>query len=62
MMKEKEIKILKKAISKLTKVRDYASRFKMKKRILKECYFFVRLDKIEKWLTEVIDLLNKLLE
>lgn len=58
-MKEKELNVLHKVLSKLIKIRDYAHKFKLKNRVISNNYFFHRLAKIEEDLTEVIDILTK---
>lgn len=61
-MKEKDLKVLKKVLSKLIKIRDYAHKFKLKKRIIFDNYFFHRLAKVEDDLSEIITILTKFID
>lgn len=61
-MKEKDLKVLQKVLSKLIKTRDYAHKFKLKKRIISDNYFFHRLAKVEDDLTEAINILTKFID
>ena len=61
-MKEKDLKVLQKVLSKLIKTRDYAHKFKLKNRVISDNYFSHRLAKVEDDLSEVITILTKFID
>lgn len=62
MMKEKDLNVLHKVLSKLINIRDYAHKFKLKNRVINDSYFFNRLAKLEEDLSEVINILTKFID